>query len=184
MSPALAAADRMLAALERAWIVGAAAMMLFIMLAATADVAMRYIFNSPIAPLYDLVSLYLMPGMFFLALSDTLRTNEHVSVDLLHSRMTARQRHAALLVGYVLVSVILAVMTWAAFGRMAEAWRNDEVLAGAYAWPTWIASLSVTLGFALLWMRVVHRFLGHAGSVATGRSLIPLPPISGTQEAV
>lgn len=184
MSEALAKVDRRLAVLERAWIVGAAAMMLFIMLSASADVAMRYVFNSPIAPLYDLVSLYLMPGMFFLALSDTLRTNEHVGVDLLHTRMTPRQRHAALVVGYAFVSVILAVMTWAAFARMAEAWRNDEVLAGAYAWPTWIASLSVTLGFALLWLRVVHRFVGHAWSVATGTSAIPLPPISGTQEAV
>lgn len=180
----LARFERVLGVLDRLWILVAAAMMLVVMLASAADVGMRYAFNSPIAALYDLISLYLMPGMFFFALSDTLRSNEHVCVDLLHSRMTPRQRHGALLVGYALVSVIFAFMTWAAFQRMTEAWRNDEVLAGSIAWPTWIASLFVTLGFALIWARVVHRFLGHGLSVLTGRSAIPLPPISGTQEAV
>jgi TRAP-type C4-dicarboxylate transport system permease small subunit len=176
--------DKALGFLDRLWILVAAAMMLVIMLASTVDVGMRYAFNAPIAALFDLISLYLMPGMFFFALSDTLRTNEHVSVDLLHSLMTTRQRHGALLVGYALVSVIFAFMTWAAFTRMAEAFRNDDVLAGSIEWPTWIASLFVTLGFALIWARVVHRFLGHGLSVITGRSAIPLPPISGTQEAV
>ena len=180
---ALDRADRILSAIERAWMLAAALMMLVIMLASTADVAMRYLFNAPIAALYDLISLYLMPGMFFLALSDTLRVNGHVCVDLLHARMSPRARHGALLGGYALVSVIFAFMTWAACGRMAEAWRNDEVLAGAIQWPTWVASLSVTLGFALVWLRVLHRFAGHGLSLLTGVSAIPLPPISGAEGA-
>ncbi|HUN67250.1 MAG TPA: TRAP transporter small permease [Burkholderiales bacterium] len=176
--------DRIIGVLERIWVLVAAAMMFTIMISSTVDVGMRYVFNSPLGALYDLISLYLMPGLFFFALSDTLRANEHVCVDLLHSAMTPRQRHAALVVGYALVTVIFAFMTWAAFSRMLESFRNDDVVAGSVAWPTWVASLFVTLGFALIWMRVVHRFLGHALSALTGRSLIPLPPISGTQEAV
>jgi TRAP-type C4-dicarboxylate transport system permease small subunit len=176
--------DRMLAVIERAWILVSALMLLVIMLASTVDVGMRYLFNSPIGALYDLISLYLMPGLFFFALADTLRSNEHVCVDLLHTRMSARTRHGALVVGYALVSVIFAFMSWAAFARMAESYAAGDVMAGSIAWPTWVASLSVTLGFVAIWLRVLHRCAGHAVSALTGRSVIALPPISGTQEAV
>ena len=184
MTKAMAALDRGIAALERLWILVSAAMMLIIMLGSTLDVGMRYLFNSPLGPLYDLISLYLMPGLFFLALSDTLRVNEHVCVDLLHSLMTPRQRHGALVAGYALVTLILAFMTWAAFSRTVESFRSGDVIAGSVEWPTWIASSFVTLGFALMWLRVVWRTAGHALSALTGRALIPLPPISGTKEAV
>ena len=105
--------ERLISLVDRLWILVSALMLLVIMLSSTVDVAMRYLFNAPLGVLYDLISLYLMPGLFFFALSDTLRSNEHVSVDLLHTRMTPRQRHGALLVGYALVSVIFAFMTWA-----------------------------------------------------------------------
>lgn len=176
--------DRAIGLVERAWILISALMLLAIMIASAVDVGMRYVFNAPIGALYDLISLYLMPGLFFFALADTLRSNEHVCVDLLHGRMSARQRHGALLIGYTLITVIFAFMAWAAFARMTESFRNGDVLAGSIAWPTWVASLSVTLGFVAIWLRVAFRFVGHALSVLTGRSVIALPPISGSQEAV
>lgn len=70
--------------------------------------------------------------------------------------MTPRQRHGALVVGYALVTMIFAFMTWAAFSRMRESFVNADVVAGSVAWPTWVASLSVTLGFATIWLRVAH----------------------------
>ena len=64
--------DRILRVMERVCSGLAAAMLLAIMLIATLDVAMRYFLNSPLGWSYDLISLYLMAGMFFLAMSSTL----------------------------------------------------------------------------------------------------------------
>ena len=61
--------DRILRVMERVCSGLAAAMLLAIMLIATLDVAMRYFLNSPLGWSYDLISLYLMAGMFFLAMS-------------------------------------------------------------------------------------------------------------------
>ena len=49
--------------LERVFIIVAGAMLLVIMMSATADVALRYIFNSPLGWSYDIISLYLMAGV-------------------------------------------------------------------------------------------------------------------------
>ena len=170
--------------LERTWMLVAALMLLSIMLISTLDVLMRYVFNQPLGWAYDLISLYLMCGLFFFALSDTLRNNEHVCVDLLHTLMSPRQRHAALLVGYFMVAIVFALVTLAAFDRMLDSYLNNDVVAGSIGWPTWVSSLFVTLGFALLWLRIVFRFIGHSLSAITGRQVIELPPISGTQEVI
>ena len=71
--------------------------------------------------------------------------------------MTPRQRHGALVVGYALVTMTFAFMAWAASSRMRESFVNADVVAGSVAWPTWVASLPVTLGFATIWLRVAHR---------------------------
>ncbi|MFG1466428.1 TRAP transporter small permease subunit [Xanthobacter sp. DSM 24535] len=176
--------DKVITLLEQAWMVVATLMLLAIMLVSTLDVGLRYAFNSPLGWSYDLISIYLMSGLFFFALSDTLRCNDHVCVDLLHTVMTPRQRHAALILGYALASVVFALMIWPAFQRTVESWRNDDVVAGSIGWPTWVSSLFVTLGFAVIWLRIVFRFVGHSLSAATGREVIALPPISGTQEVV
>jgi TRAP-type C4-dicarboxylate transport system permease small subunit len=173
--------DKVISLFERTLMVVAAVCLFAIMIIGTVDVAGRYGFNRPLTWAYDLIALYLMSGMFFFALSDTLRVNEHVSVDMLHSVMTPRQRHAALVIGYALVSVVFALMTWAALARMIVGYRDHDVVArGDVDWPTWIYLLFVTLGFAVTWMRIVFRFFGHGLSALTGRSVIPLPPISGT----
>ena len=51
--------------LERTLMLVAALMLLSIMLISTLDVLMRYVFNQPLGWAYDLISLYLMCGLFF-----------------------------------------------------------------------------------------------------------------------
>ena len=57
----------------------AAAFMFAIMIIVFSDVIMRYAFNKPFSWAYDLISLYLMAGIFFLVLSEAYASNTHVS---------------------------------------------------------------------------------------------------------
>lgn len=162
-----------------------AALLLFsIMIISTVDVGMRYAVSMPLAWSYDLISLFLMSGVFFFSLSDTLRSNEHVGVDLLHGSMSERARHGSLVPGYILASIVFCAMTWIAYGRVLTSYANDEVIAGSILWPNWIAGLSVALGLGITSLRLIYRSIGHVLSAFVGRSYIALPPLSSLYEAV
>ena len=168
--------------LERVFIIVAGAMLLVIMMIATADVALRYIFNSPLGWSYDIISLYLMAGVFFFALSDTLEKNGHVAVDLLHASLTHRARHAVEIPGYLLVLPVLGAIAWLAFSRAVEDYRGGDVIAGRCGWPTWISVAFAASGFTLMTLRVIYRLVGHTASAVTGQSLICLPPLAGRED--
>src|SRR3978361_740180 len=74
---------RALAGIEKAVSTIVAIFMFAIMIIVFSDVVMRYAFNRPFSWAYDLISLYLMAGVFFLSLSGTYAVNGHVSVDIL-----------------------------------------------------------------------------------------------------
>ena len=55
-----------LAAIEKVTSAIAAALMFAIMIIVFSDVVMRYVFNRPFSWAYDLISIYVMAGVFFL----------------------------------------------------------------------------------------------------------------------
>lgn len=167
---------------ERIFVGAAALMLMAIMLVATVDVALRYVFNSPLGWSYDLISMYLMTGVFFFALSDTLAKHGHVAVDILHSRLSVRSRHAVEVAGYALALVVLVATAWLAWTVTYDSYVSGDVIVGRFDWPTWISAMFVALGFTQLALRVLYRLVGHTISTLTGGSVIDLPPLSGQKE--
>lgn len=162
--------DKGLKAMERAAALVAVGFMLAIMLVVTADVVMRYLFNSPFAWAYDLIALYLMAGVFYFVLSDAYRENAHVSIDILHARMGPRARRTADLVTALVSVVLFALIAWIGAERAWENFANDEVLAGEIAWPVWLSAVIVPIGSTLLVLRLalqfVRKLFGRADRVA------------------
>jgi TRAP-type C4-dicarboxylate transport system permease small subunit len=171
---------RLLDGIDRAFAAASGVCMFAIMLVVVADVALRYLFNSPLAWSYDVISLYLMVGMFFFGVSDTLRGHGHVAIDLVQKRMSPAGRHAGESIGYALTTIVAAAIAAQAHGRLTESWAADEVMAGAYDWPTWLAMAPVAAGAAMLTVRAAFRTVGHALSVLTREPLVELPPLSDT----
>jgi len=156
-------------------------MMLAVMAIVSADVFMRYVFNSPFSWAYDLISLYLMAGIFFLALSQTYAAGGHVSVDILEQSFPAWLKRGCECLITALAFGAFAVMADAGLNRAVEAYRSADVVAGAIAWPTWPAIALVPLGAGLLCLRLVLLFIGHLASLVTGRDIIPVA--AGEHEA-
>lgn len=175
--------SRALAVCERFMNGVAVTMMFLIMMIVVVDVMLRYFFNSPLAWSYELISLYLMVGLFFFTLSDALRENVHVSVDLLHKYMPLRLRHAADMLGYGCASLVFAGIVYASVQRTYVSFIHHDVIAGSFAWPTWLSNIAVPIGATLLLLRMLHRFIGHTLSLIAGRSIIELPPMSGSEGA-
>jgi hypothetical protein len=60
---------------------------------------------------------------------------------------------------------------------------SGDVLAGAIPWPSWASAALVPLGCAVLTLRLLLQLVAHGLSLASGRDLIALPPLSGTGTA-
>jgi TRAP-type C4-dicarboxylate transport system permease small subunit len=157
-------------------------MMLLLMLLVVSDVTLRYLFNTPLAWSYEVVSTYLMPGLFFLAVSHTLRSHGHVAVDILHNRMSRRTRYfshavtsALAMPAFGLCAVVAAQRTWVEF-------QAGDISMSGIGVPSWTASVLLPLGFGLLTLRLALDAVGYCATLVSGREVLALPPVSGSEE--
>jgi TRAP-type C4-dicarboxylate transport system permease small subunit len=176
--------DNFIGTMERVLSVTAAVMLLLIMLLVAVDVALRYFVRAPLGWSYDLISHYLMVGLFFFSLSTTLQHEEHVRVDVLLKHFPVPMRHFAELVTYAFASVVFALIVYITFTKALQSFQANEVSPGLVPWPAWLSIALVPIGCGVLLLRMVFRFIGHAISLASNRSRIPLPALTGSEEAI
>jgi len=176
-------AGDVLAAIERALTVIAVVFLFVIMMLVVADVFMRYVVNRPFAFTYDLIGLYLLAGVFFLTLSDALREHAHVGVDILLHRFSPAGRRLSEIVTALVGLFVFILISKVGFDRALDNFQQNDVLAGAIPWPTWISAALVPFGCGVLVLRVALQLIGNVLSLVSGRDLYPLPPITGIGEA-
>lgn len=158
-------------------------LMLFaLMFLVAADVLMRYLFNSPVVWAYEVISNYLMPGLFFLAASHTLKAHSHVSVDILHNYVNRQVRYLFEALGSIAATPVFSLITFVSAQDTLENFRTGAVSASGLALPTWPVSLLLPLGFGLLSIRLALNAGGYIATILAGWEVQALPPISGTEE--
>ena len=168
----------LLGVLERLLTVIAAISLFAIMALVVADVFMRYVMNSPFSFTYDLIGLYLLAGVFFLTLSDTLRVHAHVGVDVLASRFSPAGRRLSEIVSALTGLFVFILICKVGFDRALENYQEHDVLSGAFPWPTWISAALVPFGCSVLVLRLALQLIGNVLSLISGRDLFPLPSMS------
>lgn len=139
---------------ERVWRTIAAAFLFAIMIIIVVDVASRYLLNSPLPWAFDVVSMYLMTGLFFLMLSDTLGANEHVRVDILYAKAPARARRWMDFVSSVLALTVFAAILSTSIRTTWTSWSAGDVLSGSIPWPAWLSHVFIPVGVGLLVVRL------------------------------
>lgn len=153
----------------------AAAFMFAIMIIVFGDVIMRYAFNQPFSWAYDLISLYLMAGVFFLVLSEAYTDRAHVSVDILQQKFSPPMIRLSEIVTCIVGIAVFSLIAWLGFLRAVDSFRSSDVLAGAIPWPMWPSIGLVPFGAGLITLRLAAHLIGHSLSLATGRAVIALP---------
>ncbi len=161
--------DRINAAVGRAvcWLVLAA------VLISAGNALVRKTFDWSANALLE-IQWYLFAAVFLLAAGYTLLKNEHVRIDILSARLSARARAWIDLVGGLLFLLPLALLIlyhawpffWVAF--VSQEWSNNP--GGLIVWP---AKLLIPVGFALLFLQGVSESIKRAAYLA-GR--LPAPP--------
>lgn len=171
--------ERFIKRVERLFDCVTALLMLLIMMIVVIDVTLRYLFNSPLIWAYDMISLYLMAGVFFLAISSTYAAHKHIGLDILVQRFSPKgRRYAEILTSVVSLPLFFLICVVGA-ERAYSNWTNGDAMAGLIAWPTWIAAALVPLGIGLLTLRMTFRLVGQIISLATGRNVAELIPVIG-----
>lgn len=176
---ALTRLDRLLSGLERGMLVAAGGLMLAMMSIVVSDVVLRYAFHRPLSWAYDVISLYLMGGAFFLSLSSAYASQHQVGVDLLVRRFGPDGRRVFEIVTCLVALPLFLALAWVGGVRAVSAVLNGDAMVGPIAWPTWISASAVPIGAGVLILRLLLRLAGHAASLASGRDIIAPPPIVG-----
>jgi TRAP-type C4-dicarboxylate transport system permease small subunit len=158
------------------------AMLFALMLIVVVDVAMRYLINRPLEWSYEVISSYLMPGLFFFAVSHTLKANAHVSVDIVHNYLRTRVRYVFEAITTLVAIPVFAICTWASARVSWADIATHATATSGLAVPTWTISIMLPIGFGLLTLRLVLNAYGYLASLLTDRQLLNLPVISGTEE--
>lgn len=158
-------------------------LMLFtLMMVVVADVTLRYLFNAPLIWAHEIISSYLMPGLFFMVASHTLKSGAHVCVDILHNYLGRRTRYVLETLSCTLAAPIFGLATWVSAQNTWKDFQADAVSSSGMELPTWTISLMLPVGFGMLTLRLALHAVGYLGTLATGRELKGLPAISGTEE--
>ena len=157
-------------------------MLFLLMMVVVADVSLRYLFNAPLTWSFEIISSYLMPGLFFLSASHTLKAHAHVCVDILHNYVGRSTRYVFEAIGSVLAAPVFALATVVSAQNTWKDFQSGAASSSGMELPTWTVSLMLPLGFGLLTLRLVLHAIGYVGTLLSGRELKELPAISGTEE--
>lgn len=118
------------------------------------------------------IQWYLFGGIVMLGAANTLKTNQHVRVDVLYSRYSERTRLWVDLLGGLLFLLPMAVMIgWLSWPMFVNAYAIGEVSSNAGGLLRWPVKLLVPLGFLLLVLQGVSEIIKHAAALS-GRASI------------
>ena len=131
-------------------LIGTAGLLLMCMLVhMCADVAMKYVFNSPIPGTAEVVAYYYMVAAVFLPLPFVEVKNGGVSVDLFYNMMGKVSRRVLLSLAYLVQIVFFGLLAWQSSIDAFEALAKRELVEGqinVYIWP---ARFFLPIGFGL-----------------------------------
>jgi len=152
-------------ALGSVWIIG-------LMLLICADIAMRTLFNAPIAGVAEMVSFSIV-GIVFLQLAHTLRTGALTRSDILLNavgRVSPAARGWLLALFNLVGAALLALALWHFLPSLTDAWsrpeRNFMGNPGFFQIPTWPLYALMAIGMAA----TIAQFCASAVQAAKGRA--------------
>ena len=152
---------------------GALWLVLLASLISAGNAVSRYGFNLSSNAMLE-VQWYLFSAVFLLCSGYTFLRNEHVRIDLVSNRLTARGRNWVDIVGIVLfllpVCTMLVTMSWPSF---VESFVNDEQSSNAGGLVRWPVRLLIPVGFTLLGLQALSELIKRI-AFFTGRGPDPL----------
>jgi C4-dicarboxylate transporter DctQ subunit len=128
-----------------------AGVVVLMMLVVAYSVVNRYILNTPIT-WTDELSGYLVVALVMLGAADALRRGDHISVDLITSRLTRRGKRLVEIWGYIVVLVFSSVLLVSSEQTIDYSINFEIVSEGYLEVPMWIPQSFLILGGSLVFL--------------------------------
>ena len=147
-------------------------LILVVVLISAANATVRKIFNFS-SNAYLEIQWYLFSVIFLFGAGYTLLRNEHVRIDIIAGRLSARTQNWIDVVGIVFFLMPMSfIIMWLSWPIFVDAWTRHEVSTNAGGLIIWPARLMIPIGFALLIFQGVSELIKR---IAYLRGLIPDP---------
>lgn len=146
---------------------GAMTLMLACMCVVTADVVFRYLLTMPLGWSNDVLTLYVLPGIFYLGLPASYSALAHVQVDLIYAVTSRRATLWLSVVSRLAAIIVFSAIAFYAWHRFAEAWGRAEVVPGPkFDWPVWPSLVIVPFASVVIALRAFERLIVEATAAA------------------
>jgi len=123
----------------------AAVAIMIMMIAVSADVIGRYIFNRPIQGAMEL-ALLLMVVVDYLGLPITQVKHRHITVDVLYGLLPTRLRAASSILCSLIVLCVTGILAWQAILYSLRSVKIREYIAGIAAFPKYPSKVALAIG--------------------------------------
>jgi TRAP-type C4-dicarboxylate transport system permease small subunit len=133
-----------------------AALVIFTLFMTGYSVFQRYVLGTPLT-WTDELSGFLVVAIVMLGVAETLRRNEHISVDLLSSKVTGKQKTLLNLWGYLATAFVAAVLFISAVSAVDFSYSFGVYSDGYLEAPLWIPQTFLLLGTGLLFLLAFAR---------------------------
>ncbi len=142
--------------------------LLLMMSLIVSDVIGKYLFNSPIPGVLELVAYYFMTMVVFLPLANVQKTGQHLVIDLFTRSLSGATQRALDAFAALISLVYLSVFIWSSVG---QAWHMTQLNQSAQIlgydlmiWPTlWLVPISIVLMAGWVMVQLVENLTGRNG---------------------
>ncbi len=136
------------------------------MLLTFVDVTGRYVFNSPLPALHEIIS-FMMPGLIFCILPLVCSKEEHVTIDLLDGFIQKPFKRLQSIAVNLISSGAMFFLAWRLAEKSAAHFEFDEVTDDLYL-ILWPFSLLIAILSAVAAVALLSNVLGY---IAEGKNL-------------
>jgi TRAP-type mannitol/chloroaromatic compound transport system permease small subunit len=139
--------------------VGAAMLLVPLVLATCYEVVARYSFSAPTVWAYEIG--YILTGAhFLLGLAYTLRANEHIRIDIFSGKFSERTRAWLDMAAYCVILPLVLWLSWALFQYLLVGYaRGERSGQSALNLPVWPFRVVFTLAFVLFALQCLVELL-------------------------
>jgi len=141
--------------IENAFMTLAGAALAIIMCIVVADVILRYFFAAPLSWSHEIISMYLVTQVFFLALAGTFRDGGHIKVELFDRFQNTWVFSVTELIATCMTLLFFFLMFQQMVTHGWQVFLSNDVLDGAIPWPTWPPYFLGSIGVGLLILRII-----------------------------
>jgi len=119
------------------------------MLHVTADVALKYLINSPVPGTLEIVSAYYMVGGVFLPIAAVELTRTNIGVDVAYQALPRRLKVLCMAIVLVSCAIVYLTLAWTSWDDAMKSFAIREVMMGSVLVVVWPSRLVLPISLLI-----------------------------------